>query len=533
MTQEPQPDAAVAEIDALKARLVDAIGGERIEVLNELAGSYQELPPKQRMAFAEQAIDLSEELHDQKSTADAYNHLGVAYNNAGNSQRSFECFFKALQIMEEISDQGGIAYSHTCIGQAHFYQNNFDRALQHFQRALEVRESIGDKQDVSQTLILIGNVKAKTTQYEEAIDYYSRALAVKEEVGDQGGISQIFTNLANVYLATGRMDAVLKYRLDSLRIDRELGDSWEIALTTYNIAEYYLNVKQPDEAHPYILESQELAQKLGNKGLLRDNLDNMALYHELRGEYQDALKCQRDHSELTETLFTEELAEKTTEMQVKYETAQLEDLVKEKTDELQRNMERLQASLAGTIRALATTVETRDPYTAGHQQRVSKLACAIAESMGLPENQSEGVRLAGIIHDIGKISVPAEVLSTPRRLTDIEFSLIKNHSQVGREILRDIDFSVPVADIVLQHHERMDGSGYPNGVKGDEILLEARIIAVADVVEAMASHRPYRAALGVDKALDEIFSNKGTLYDSDVVDACLKLFAESKFEFED
>jgi len=533
MTQEPQPDATATGIDSLRTRLATAIGKERLEVLNELAGAYQELPSKQRMAFAEQAIDLSEELNDRKAKADAYNHLGVAYNNAGNSQRSFDCFFKALQIMEEVSDQGGIAYSHTCIGQAHFYQNNFDKALQHFERALEVSEGIGDKRDVSQALILIGNVKAKMTRYDEAIDYYSRALAVKKEVGDQRGISQIYNNLANIYLATGRMDAVLKYRLDSLRVDRELGNSWEIALTTYNIAEYYLKAQQPEEAHPYILESQALAQKLGNKGLLRDNLDNMVLYHELRGEYQDALKYQRDHSELTETLFAEELAEKTTEMQVKYETAQLEDLVKEKTDALQRNMERLQATLEETIRALATTVETRDPYTAGHQQRVSKLACAIAESMGLPESQSEGVRLAGVIHDIGKISVPAEVLNTPRRLTDIEFSLIKNHSQVGYEILRDIDFSVPVADIVLQHHERMDGSGYPNGLKGDEILLEARVIAVADVIEGMASHRPYRAALGIDKALEEISSNKGTLYDSDVVDACLKLFAESKFEFED
>ena len=195
-------------------------------------------------------------------------------------------------------------------------------------------------------------------------------------------------------------------------------------------------------------------------------------------------------------------------MQVKYETAQLEDLVKEKTDGLQQSTERLQKILAGTIRALATTVETRDPYTAGHQQRVSKLACAIAENIELSKEQVEGVRLAGIVHDIGKISIPAEILSAPRRLTDVEFALIKSHARIGHEILRDIDFSAPVAEIVLQHHERMDGSGYPRGLKGDEILLEARIMAVADVVEAMASHRPYRPALGIDKALEEISKNK-------------------------
>ncbi|MCD6326677.1 HD-GYP domain-containing protein [bacterium] len=258
----------------------------------------------------------------------------------------------------------------------------------------------------------------------------------------------------------------------------------------------------------------------------------MALYHELRGEYDDALKCLREHSKLTEALFAEELAEKISEMQVKYETAQLEDQVAEKTAELQRNMEKLRRILAGTIRALAATVETRDPYTAGHQQRVSKLACAIAKGMGFPEERVEGVRLAGIIHDIGKISVPAEILNTPRPLTETEYSLVKMHPKIGHDILAGIDFSAPVADIVLQHHERMDGSGYPTGLKGDEILLEARILAVADVVEAMVSHRPYRPALGIDRALEEISKNKGTKYDPEVVDVCLTLFTEGGFDFE-
>jgi len=531
MTQE-QRLTATKRIDLLKGRLATAIGEEKINILTELAGSYQELPPGERIAFATQAIALSEELHDQKSKATAYTHLGIAYNNVGNSDRSLDCFFKALQIMEEIDDQDGIAYSYICIGQAYFYLDTFDKALRYFQQALEIREKLGDKQDVSQVLILIGNVKAKTAQYDEAIECYSKSLAMKEEAGDERGISQIYNNLANVYLAIGKMDAVLKYRLASLRIARKLGDSWEIALTTFNMAEYYLKVKQPEEALPYIRESQKLAEKLDNKGLTRDNLENMALYHELRGEYDDALKCLREHSKLTEALFAEELAEKISEMQVKYETAQLEDQVAEKTAELQRNMEKLRRILAGTIRALAATVETRDPYTAGHQQRVSKLACAIAKGMGLPEERVEGVRLAGVIHDIGKISVPAEILNTPRPLTETEYSLVKMHPKIGHDILAGIDFSAPVADIVLQHHERMDGSGYPTGLKGDEILLEARILAVADVVEAMVSHRPYRPALGIDRALEEISKNKGTKYDPEVVDACLTLFTEGGFDFE-
>ena len=174
----------------------------------------------------------------------------------------------------------------------------------------------------------------------------------------------------------------------------------------------------------------------------------------------------------------------------------------------------------------------RDPYRDSHQKRVSQLACAMAREMNLPEEQIEGIRVAGNIHDIGKISVPMEILSKPGRVNKSEFGIIKSHTQAGYDILKTIEFPWPIAQIVLQHHERMDGSGYPQGLSGKDILLEARILGVADVVEAMVSHRPYRPALGIDKALEEISKNRGVLYDPEVVDACLKLFTEKRFEFE-
>jgi len=201
-------------------------------------------------------------------------------------------------------------------------------------------------------------------------------------------------------------------------------------------------------------------------------------------------------------------------------------------EERKQSFERLRRSLEETVNALASAVEMRDPYTAGHQHRVTSLACAIAEEMGLPKEKTEGIRMAGVIHDVGKIRVPAEILSWPGQLTEIDFNLIKTHPQVGYDILKRIELPHEVTKIMLQHHERLDGSGYPLGLKGDKILLEARILAVADVVEAMASHRPYRAALGIDKALEEIQKNKGILYDPEVVDACLKVFNEKKFKFE-
>ena len=200
--------------------------------------------------------------------------------------------------------------------------------------------------------------------------------------------------------------------------------------------------------------------------------------------------------------------------------------------ELQRTLEKLRKALGATIQALALTVEVRDAYTAGHQRRVTNLARTIATEMQLSKRHIDGIRTAGAIHDLGKIGVPVEILNKPIPLADIEFALVKIHSVVGYNILKEMKFPWPVAKIVLQHHERMNGTGYPHGLSGEDILLEARILGVADVVEAMCSHRPYRPALGIDKALEEISKNKGILYDPQVVDTCLKLFTDKGFNFE-
>ena len=182
-----------------------------------------------------------------------------------------------------------------------------------------------------------------------------------------------------------------------------------------------------------------------------------------------------------------------------------------------------------TIQAIGTTVEKRDPYTAGHQQRVADLSVAIAQEMNLDSVVIEGIKLGALIHDIGKIYLPAEILSRPGRLTDIEFEMIKTHSKVGFDIIKNVDFPWPVANMILQHHERLDGSGYPQGLKADDIILEAKIISVADVVEAMASHRPYRVSPGLDVALKEIQDGSGIRYDAEVVRCCVLLFSEKQY----
>jgi PAS domain S-box-containing protein len=199
-------------------------------------------------------------------------------------------------------------------------------------------------------------------------------------------------------------------------------------------------------------------------------------------------------------------------------------------DGAKKSSDATRTAAEATVSALAAVAERRDPYTAGHQQRVSQLATAIALEMGLPDDQVEGIRIAGILHDTGKVVIPGEILSKPTSLSEFEFGIIKTHPRVDSEIVEGIDFPWPVARTVLQHHERLDGSGYPNGTKGEDILIEARILAVADVVEAMSSHRPYRPALGVSKALEEIVEGKGTRYDENVVEACINLFEENRFD---
>jgi len=205
---------------------------------------------------------------------------------------------------------------------------------------------------------------------------------------------------------------------------------------------------------------------------------------------------------------------------------------KQAEQKLKHTLESLRKAISTTVQVMVSAVETRDPYTSGHQLRSADLARAIGSEMGLPPDKIEGIRMAGSIHDIGKLSIPAEILSKPTKLSEIEFSLIKEHARKGYEMLKDVESPWPLAEIVHQHHERMDGSGYPQKLKGEEILMEARILSVADVVEAMASHRPYRPGLGIDAALAEIEKNRGTIYDKTVADACLRLFREKGFILE-
>jgi putative two-component system response regulator len=214
----------------------------------------------------------------------------------------------------------------------------------------------------------------------------------------------------------------------------------------------------------------------------------------------------------------------------KYNQRLIEKL-EEKVLDLEKSEKQIKHLFEDVILTMGKITEIKDPYTAGHQQRISQLAVSIAKELDLPQDKIEGIRIAALLHDLGKICIPTDTLNRPTKLNEIEYGLIKDHPQAGQDILELIDFSYPVAKIVLQHHERLNGSGYPQGLKSEDILLEAKIIGVADVAGAMSSHRPYRPAHSVEEVLEEVSKNKGILYNPEVVNACLKLFKEKGFKF--
>lgn len=309
------------------------------------------------------------------------------------------------------------------------------------------------------------------------------------------------------------------------------------------------------ESDQVLLKSQKRFEKLieeNTDGIAVINKANIiifvnAAYENLFGKTKNELIGKEFELPLNDSNsfdfdFTNQLGQRTaevrkTEIEWEDETAflvTLRDVTERKKAlwELEKSSRKMQKLMENIVNGLVSAIEMRDPYTAGHQRKVAELACAIGRKMELSEHRIQGLRIASLVHDIGKIQIPAGILSKPGKLDDIEFEIIKSHPQAGYEILKSIDFPWPIAKTVLQHHVRKQGKSYPVNQNYNDIILEARILSVADVVEAMSSHRPYRPALGMGKALEEIRNNSGTIYDKDVVDACLSVIVEDKFEFQ-
>jgi putative two-component system response regulator len=277
-----------------------------------------------------------------------------------------------------------------------------------------------------------------------------------------------------------------------------------------------------DEKH------REFARQVGASRILNKPFDTQSLRRVVDEVLHDARSdATMRFASLDETSFNEQHVA-TVNLELAGKVGELEAA----NERLRDNEARAQAMLDGVVATISKMVEYRDPYTTGHERRVGDLATAIGRMLGMDGPALDGLRIGGYLHDVGKIALPTEILAKPGRLTAVEFSLLKAHSEIGHDILSSIDFPWEVAQMALQHHERLDGSGYPKGLRGDDILREARILAVADTVEAMTSHRPYRPAIGLEKALEEVERGRGRLYDADAVDTCLRLFREERYCFD-
>jgi len=533
------------------------------------------------LEYYKRSLAVCEEIGEKPSLARAANNIGIIYKKLSQYDMALEFYFKALDIRQEFDDGEATANTLSNIAVIYDYMREFDKALEYHQRSLAVREEIGDDYRTSASLLNIGAHYSTVEDIEKALEYYEKALAIKEKIDDRTGIAYILNNIGLAHKDRGDYDEALKNLLGSLEIKEKLGDKRGIAASSINIGEVYMKIGNYDKAESFLQQSLDYAKEIGSRALARDANHAFCDLNTLTGDFEKALEFFKSYSDIKDEIFDEETGNKIAEMQTVYETAQkekeaeiyrlknvelaeaiaqleetervleeyrdrLEEKVEQRARELQEanvslekevnirvsaenalkeSYERLQETMDGIVLTMVKLVETRDPYTAGHQQRVSKLATAIARELGLSDDRIACVETSAILHDIGKIYVPSEILTKPGKLTDLEFMLIKNHALTGFEILKSIRFPWPVAQIVLQHHERLDGSGYPNGLKGGDICIEALIIAVADVVEAMASHRPYRPSLGLDVALGEINGGIGNRYDGEVAKACMSVFA--------
>ena len=323
---------------------------------------------------------------------------------------------------------------------------------------------------------------------------------------------------------------LLKQILEREGYDCELAENAEKAVILLSVKKFDLiisDVQMPGKSGIELLEEIKTLHPHLATLLISGHTDNQTAKSAiLKGAIDFLVKPFQKNQVLISV--ANALRRRALDLQSQFEVQNLESIINDQTQDLLDANDRLNRILTNTVKAMSLALESRDPYTAGHQQRVASISAAIAQKMGFNDERIEYLKMAGMIHDIGKISVPAEILCKPTRLSKAEFEIIKEHPLTGYRILKEIDFPYPLAKMVYQHHERIDGSGYPQGLAGDQILMESKILAVTDVVEAMASHRPYRSALGIDVALDEIVKNKGRSFDPEVVETCRELFRNNE-----
>ncbi len=563
-----------SNIEVLQKKLTDIRNSdtrsseEEITVLVDLAEILNTTNSDEANDLVEQALSIAESQKQEAeiNNARCYKLKAIAYLNRAEYRQALEYSRKALSIWENTSDKAGLSSTLNTMGVIFGKRREHKKALKFYFRSLAVREDIGDQNGIAVTTRNISSIYQDHKNYERALEFIERSLQSFTELNDEVGIASSCNNIG----------IIQQHQCDYASAKKQFKKAYEIfdrveyktgfAESCNNLGKLLTIHGRFKQARLYLDQALETAKESDAVDRQIQVYQNLSSLCEEMGEFKGALEYYREFSDLSQKVFNEESTRNMIQLQIRFETERkkreaeiyklknielqneisermhvedelrqnqdkLEELINERTNELKSSYNKLERGFQGTVVLISKITELRDPYTSGHQIRVAKLATAIAREMELPEKSIKAVLIASLVHDVGKINVPQEILSKPGTLTDLEMRMIQIHPQAGYSILNQINFPWLIAEIVLEHHERVDGSGYPQGLKADEIVIEARIICVADVIEAMSSHRPYRAVLGLNLAVEEITKNEGVLYDSDVVSACKKVICEKGFSF--
>ena len=550
-------------------------------------GDYSEALESHQSSLA-----IWEKMDSKQNISRAYNNMGNVYIDRGHYDEALDHYLKALSIKNEIGDKKGIASSHLNIGNLHKEQNNLTEAMEDYNRAMNIYSDLGDSVGISNCCNNIGMIHALMGNLSLALEQHGKALKLRRETGNVRGISNSYGSMGKVYEKQENYEKALDYYLKAISLKEKLLERRGIASSSINAGAMHIKLGQFDLADDLINRGLSLSREIGSQDLEAAGLGYLSDLFESRGDLKKALSFSREFLEKREELFSMQSRDRIASLQVRFDTEKkkkeaeiyrlrnvelqneiierrkveaelkehrdnLEEIVQERTSELSRmnrgleaeiseriaaenalrgarnslseSYEQLEKSFKATVFTISKIIEMRDPYAIGHQLQTAELAGNIAREMDLSEEKIQTVYLSSIVHDIGKIRIPQEFLSRSGKLSEIELNVIRAYPRTGYDILKTIDFPWPIADIVLQHHEFLDGSGYPQGLKGDEIMLEARIVCIADAVEAMSSLRPYRRALSVEEILNELAVNRNTLFDGRVTDACTELIRSNRF----
>ncbi len=540
---------------------------KEITVLLDLAEILYKTDPDEACNLAEQALLIAQKLEIEIHHAKCYRIKGISYSYRGEYEKALDFSLKALAIYEDTNDKPGIFSALNSIGIIYGKSKDHSNALKYYLRSLAISEEIGDKKGSATTNNNIGNIYQDQGDFDKALKFAERSLQSFTELDDDLGIATSFNNIGIILKFKGDLTAAQEQFKRAYEIFYRIEYKTGLAASCNNLGELLTVQGEFKQARLYLDQALKIARETDAKYREICAYENLSNLCKEMGDFGGALEYYKKYNDLSHKVFSDESSKNMIQLQIKFETEkkkkeaaiyklknielqdeiserihfeeelrkhqdQLEEPINERTIELKNSYNKLERGFQGTIVLISKITELRDPYTSGHQIRVAKLASAIAREMGLPEEKIEAIHIASLVHDIGKINIPQEILSKPGILSDLEMKMIHIHPQAGYSILSEINFPWPIAEIVREHHEYIDGSGYPRGLKANDIKIEARIICVADVIEAMSSHRPYRAILGLKEAVREITDNEGILYDRDIVRACKKVICEKGFSFD-